>query len=358
MLINRENILHNLRAYQNLAPKFKFAPVLKSNGYGHGLMEMGKILDGQDAAFLIVDSLYEAMQLRRHGITANILIIGYTQLSNMENVKIKNTAFTITSFDQLKIISRKLKHARLFHLKIDTGMHRQGISLDQLRPAIELIKNNPRVLLRGACSHLADADGLDNNFTFKQIKVWNETVKILQKEFPKILYTHLSNTAGAALNSQIDANTARLGIGLYGFNPDPKTHIQLKPALSLKTVITSLRDLPVGEMIGYNITHQTTKPTKIATVPVGYFEGVDRRLSNKGAFMIGSVPCPIVGRVSMNISSCGVTGVPNVKIEDAVEIISSNPDAPNSVENMAKLCNTIPYDILVRIPAHLRRVVQ
>lgn len=355
--VSKANLLHNLRAYAAVLPGVKIAPVLKSNAYGHGLVEVGKIVDGENIAFIVVDSLYEATALRKARIKSEILIIGYTTLPNMEKSAAGKTAFTITSFDQLKEISGKLKKDRKFHLKIDTGMHRQGISLTDAPEAINLIKNNRHIVLEGLCSHLADADSESTDFTERQIAEWNKTAAAFKSIFPGLRYLHLSNTAGTFYGGKIDANAARLGIGLYGYNPDPKLTISLKPALAMRTIVTSLRDLPAGDKVGYNITYQASGPVKLATVPAGYFEGVDRRLSGKGFFILSGVSCPIVGRVSMNISSCDVTNVPNVKLEDPVEIIGASPKSPNSVENIARLCGTIPYEILVHIPAHLRRRV-
>lgn len=357
ILVSKDNLLSNFRTYQNLAPKFKIAPVLKSNAYGHGLGLVGKVMDRPDIAFLVVDSLYEAMELRGAGVKAKILIIGYTRFSNIEKIKIAGTAFTITSFDQLKIISNNLKRPRLFHLKLDTGMHRQGIGIADLPEAVKLIKQNRKIILEGLCSHLADADGPEKAATLAQIKNWNVAAKTVRREFPGLPFYHLSNTAGLNFFREIDANTARLGIGLYGFNPDPKISLELKPALAMKTVITSLRDIEPGEAVGYGYTYKAAKKNKLATVPVGYFEGVDRRLSGKGFFLAESIPCPIAGRVSMNITSIDVSNAPNIKIEDPVEIIGGDPKKPNSLENQARLCGTIPYELLVHIPGHLRRTL-
>jgi alanine racemase len=148
-----------------------------------------------------------------------------------------------------------------------------------------------------------------------------------------------------------------LGIGLYGINPSPFSKLELKPALQMQSIISSIREVPADEFVGYNITYKAEKKLKVATVPVGYFEGVDRRLSNCGYFKVNGVDCPIVGRVSMNITSIDVSGVSQIKLGDKASIMSSEKGDKNSVESIAKLSNTIAYDILVHIPQHLRHIV-
>ncbi len=167
----------------------------------------------------------------------------------------------------------------------------------------------------------------------------------------------MANTAGAAFAQNIDADVLRLGIGLYGFKFSPHIQIGLKPALGMVSIISSIRTLKPGEGVGYNITFTAGHDMKVATVPVGYTEGFDRRLSGTGSFTVDNIACPILGRVSMNITSIDVSDVPNVHLEQKVNLISPNPTDVNSVENIAKICQTIPYEVLVRIPSYLRRVV-
>ncbi len=353
----KDSLLHNLQTYKQAYPRLQFAPVLKSNAYGHGLEQVGKILDAQGCPFFMVDSFYEALTLRQHGVKNKILILGYNREEQILNNKLKNCSFGIIDFEQLKIITTKLNKPQTFHLKIDTGMHRQGITADNIMPAIKLIKQNPNFILEGLCSHLADADNGSPAFTDEQITAWNQAAEQFKHTFPKITYFHLGNTAGASHSAKTTANVNRLGIGLYGINPSPSVSLDLKPALEIVSVISSLKNLPVGERVGYGLTYRAGQPVRLATVPVGYNEGVDRRLSNKGSFKIGKVFCPLAGRVSMNMSSIDVSPVPEVKIGDEVLVISADENDQNSVENLAKLCGCIPYEILVHIPQHLRRVI-
>ncbi len=358
VLISRKNLLHNLNAYQEKYPEISFAPVLKSNAYGHGLIEVGRILEKERVAFFVLDSLFEANALRQDGIQTPVLVIGYVSPENIFGSRLSNVAFTITSLEQLREIAEGLKKRKTFHIKIDTGMHRQGILPREIESAMEIIASNKFINLEGVCSHLADADDEDESFTKLQIKQWQNVVESFKRNFENIKFFHLSATAGTQYAQQAFCNVGRLGLGLYGINTAPLAKLDLKPVLQMRSVISSVKTIPAGEYVGYNNTYKTETERKIATVPVGYFEGVDRRLSNVGFFTVGDKACPIVGRVSMNITSIDVTGVPEVKLGDLVVVLGNEPEKENSVENMAKMANTIPYEILVHIPQHLRRVVE
>jgi alanine racemase len=355
--IFRDAILHNLKTFQSAHPRVAFAPVLKSNAYGHGLVEVATILDNKDLPFFMVDSFYEALVLRRAGIKTKILVLGYCRQEQLLKNSLDDISFGIIDLEILKSLSRVLQKPLNIHLKIDTGMHRQGILLSEVSEAINLIKTNNNITLEGICTHFADSDGKDKAFTNEQILTWNNQVKIFKQSFPNIKYTHASNTAGAYYANNIDANVSRLGIGLFGVNTSTFEKLPLLPALEMNSIVSSRKEILEGEKVGYGITFESKSSMVIATVPIGYNEGVDRRLSNKGSYKIKNVYCPLIGRVSMNISTIDVTNVLNVLVEDKVTIISNNREDKNSVENMAKMCDCIPYEILVHIPQHLRRII-
>ncbi|MES2087457.1 MAG: alanine racemase [Patescibacteria group bacterium] len=356
--INMSRLLGNLQTFQKIDPRVAIAPVLKSNAYGHGLALVAKILDTQNLPFLIVDSYYEAVILRNEKIRTPILIIGYTLIENILKNKLKNVAFTIVSIEQLEEISKNLKTPTDFHLKIDTNMHRHGIPPEQCQKAMSLIRANGSLHLSGICSHLADSDSTTKEFTENQIKIWNSLTEDWKKEFPNIKYFHLSNTAGFSYSKNIHANMARLGIGLYGIDPSADQRFSdLQPVLEMKTLISGAKDLKRGEKVGYGATFEATKNMRIATIPAGYYEGIDRQLSNCGFVKIENTFCPIVGRVSMNIATIDVTNVPHATINTSVTVISKIPSDKNSIQNNAKLVEKIPYDLMVHIPQTLRRRV-
>ena len=395
--ISRGTLLQNLRAFQNLNKKVAVAPVLKSNAYGHGLVEVAQILDGEHLPFLCVDSYFEALILRNEGIHSPTLILGYTSLENIRGNQLSNVAFGIINLESLQRLSKHCLSRTAIHLKIDTGMHRHGIAISEVDEAVTLIRANKHIVLAGVYSHLADADTPRSQHTEAQIREWNKLVEKIRSEFPEVRYFHCANSAGAAHGDRIHANVMRLGIGLYGINPirnsppggpsagdtisqmweivsptyprvqnageisngvNPSpARMTLRPALEMITRITSTRTLKKGEAVGYNATFTAPRDMRIASIPVGYYEGIDRRLSNKGTVMIRNTLCPIIGRVSMNITSVDVSHLPDIKLDEPVTAISSRSEDLNSIENIARACSTIPYEILVKIPAHLRRVV-
>ncbi len=353
VFLSQKALIHNLHFFQNKAGQSQVAPVLKSNAYGHGLVPIAEILDCEGLPFLIVDSFFEAHTLRHAGIKSPLLVIGYSRVEDMLSHHMKNVSFTITNLDTLRELSQSAHKNISIHLKIDTGMHRQGIMLSEKKEATEIIKKNPHLKLEGICSHLAEAGALEKTFTEKQIVEWNTLVPYFKKEFSTLKYWHLANTDGH-FHTGIEANVTRLGIGLFGIHGPA----ELKPVMRIETIITSLRTIRAGETVGYDRTFVAQKDTAVATIPFGYYEGFDRRLSNVGSLKIGTTYCPIVGRVSMNITSIDVSEVPHAKVGDVVTPVSDVRSDLNSFEGIAEACGTISYEMVVRISPLLKRVVR
>jgi alanine racemase len=361
--ISKENLLTNFRTYQKRYPNLQFAPVLKSNAYGHDLGTIARLLDREKVAFFMVDSYYEARRLRRAGVRSRILVMGYVRPEDIAKSKLPHVDFGITDLEQLRTLTKLVRHPIRIHLKLDTGMHRQGIPFDHISFAEDLIKGQPLLELVGICSHFADADGEDETFTRKQVEIWQEAAKELLLAFPSIEYRHIAATKGVRFGEDTGTNVARLGIGLYGFDTSPSAEAPLRPVLELRTLISSVRDIKEGESVGYNATYTADHPMKLATVPVGYYEGIDRRLSNKGAMLVEGVVCPIVGRVSMNMTSIDVSHVPNIAPGDTVVAVSRIPSDPNSVSNIVRTVSSAEYTeteyvILTHFAPHLERVVE
>ncbi len=350
--ISASALLHNLRAYQTTYPRLRIAPVLKSNAYGHGLALVASVLDTEDIAFFMVDSWYEARELRRSGIRSRIVVMGYVRPGDVVRSKLENIDFAIVDKEQLEALVRSCTHPIRIHIKLDVGMHRHGITQSDMEEAIRLIQSNPHLQMTGVTAHIGDADNTDETLSKKQIEIWNALSKKVVSAFPSVEFRHLSATKGARFAQMADTNVLRLGIGLYGFDTSPHSTLSLQPVLSMRSVISSIRRVPKGDSVGYNATYTAEADRVIATVPAGYFEGVDRRLSNKGFLIVRGVECPIVGRVSMNMTSIDVSDVPSVSVGDVVEVISSD-----SILSMAQTANTTPYELLAHIPPHLRRVL-
>jgi len=372
--VHQDRLIHNLNRFLTTYPKHAIAPVLKSNAYGHGLAEVAGILDQVRRStpgrlpFLVVDSYHEAMILRNEGITTPILLIGFSAIHNIAQCRLRDVAFTITSLEMLECLAEAAKKSGngiTIHLKIDTGMHRQGILENELQRALEIIDTCHLLRLEGICSHLADSEPEQSAQNAAQIAAWNSIVDTVGNRHG-LRFTHISATHGAWHSTSVKANVIRLGLGLYGISAAPARDVALAlmPALSLSTVITSTKTVPKGAAVGYGGTFAALREMRIATLPLGYNEGVDRRLSGRGFVQINAgtgklFKCPILGRVSMNITTIDVSGVPTseLRIGTPVIIISEDPVAPNSVAAIAETCGTIAYEILVHISPSLSRKV-
>jgi alanine racemase len=390
--LSRGRLIHNLHEFMRIAPGHQVAPVLKSNAYGHGLLEVARILEHENnilkkgspraklrtnvspchgpcpMPYFVVDSFYEASRLRAARIRTPILVIGYTRPEIILHSRIPRVHFVITSIDSLRhlggssllnphLLNRKIP----IHLKIDTGMHRQGLLPEEIEEAEKIIDNSPHIIVTGICSHLADADNADPSFSESQIHIWNRLVTRMRLIFPTIEHIHISNTDGHRFVSDSYATFSRLGIGLYGltdgnaFSPP----LNLKPVMQVTSTISGIKKIRRDDAVGYASTFKAEHDMTIATIPFGYYEGMDRRLSNNGFVLVGPehAACPIIGRVSMNITTIDVSHVPNISAGTEVTIISDGAQDYNSIVSIAKRCSTIAHEIAVHINGSLRRIV-
>ncbi len=362
ILVDPRAMIHNIGAFKIYGKKI--APVLKANAYGHGLTQVASVIEKAHPSeklvpFLCVDSYFEALRLRRSGLRKKILVMGYTPLETIQNSRLKNIAYSLLSLDELKRLCES-KTRTTIHLFLDTGMHRYGILPEQVDNALKLLQKNPQIHVDGVCSHLADAEAEASNHLKNQIATWNELVEKIRSALPNLRHFHCAQTAGSAYSEQLNhCNVIRLGLGLYGIN-NSVAQLSLKPALELHSRVSSLRQLEPGESIGYGASYTTTKKTLVATVPIGYSEGVNRQLSSKGFFEWTApngriIPCPIVGRVSMNITSIDVSECEGIQLDDPIRIISKNPASPCSVQKIAEDAGLIPYEVLVGLSEGLQR---
>lgn len=353
--ISSSSLLHN---YKYLTKKcgLKIFPVLKSNAYGHGIVNVAKVLDQINVPFLCVDSIYEAYQLTKAKISSPILITGYVHPDSM-SVKKLPFSYAVFGYEVLVAISKHQPHAGI-HIFVDTGMHREGVPIKDLAMFVKKCKEL-HLKIEGLMTHLAMADKPNNEDTKNQVANFEKAKRILEMEnvFPKWIHMGASSRVlnTESYPSQID-NSARTGIALYGIDPENKDK-HLKPALTLLSTIVQIKNLTGGEKVGYDFTYIAKNDQKIAIIPIGYNDGVNRRLSNKGMVLVKGVFCTLLGRVSMNLSVIDVSKVKNVAIGDEVVIYSENSNHINSIYNSAVMCDTIPYELLVYLHTSTKRVV-
>lgn len=348
--ISKQRLIVNYKQLASLDKGIQIAPVLKSNAYGHGIIEIAKVLDEVNAPFFCVDSLYEAYKLQKISVKTPILIMGYT---DPENFKVKKLPFSYTVFDlELTKILDKYQPGCKVHIFVDTGMNREGIPLDELPNFLTEIKKLHNLKIEGLMSHLASADNKVDPLNKIQINNFKKALQVCKKHGINPRWIHLFNSDGL-LNLPGVGNLTRSGLALYGIS----SNTNLKPILTLKTRIIQIKRIKTGDRIGYNCTFIAKHNMTIGILPLGYYDGVDRKLSNKGIVQIMGIDCPILGKVSMNITTIDITHLKNPQIGEEVIVYSNNSSDKNSIENIAKTCNKIPYEILVNLAESTRRVV-
>lgn len=358
--ISKAALEHNINQFKTLFKGQRIGAVLKSNAYGHGLSLMGRFFDDQhDIDVLMVDSMIEAQMLRDVGVKKHIVILGYVPVKIIKALKkIKNVTLVINGEQQAQWIGEHISFPLHVHIKVDTGMNRQGIPLSHFIKTAKILSSNHNVRVEGLLSHLADADNQTSGYdTQVQIEKWNDAVDLYKKFFSRGIF-HFSATAGTKYIYSGQSNLIRAGIGLYGFDTTTDKRLQVMRALSLWAKIVNIKNVATGEGIGYNFTFRAKKQMKIATLPCGYYEGVPRCLTNKGFAYFHNIPLPIVGRVSMNLTTVDISDVSKqLSLEDEVEVFSDIPQQLNTIDRAAQYCGTIPYEILVHLAPTIRRIL-
>jgi alanine racemase len=360
MRVHQAGILSNVSLLQHKHPDMGIIPVLKANAYGHGLQEVARILNQTTCAFVAVDGYFEAARIRdisRHPI----LVLGYIKPENTHMLDLKKCSFVVQDIAGLEALAGRGKPVRV-HMELNTGMNRLGLSGSDLDEYLDALKRFPTLTLEGVMTHLADADNeADNSFTAKQIKAFDALVARIQARGFQPRYIHAAQTAGSTKAASSYANAIRLGIGMYGINPlGPKDRHyhdfdELMPAMELTSTIIKVIDLQPGDKVSYNGIFTAPRRMKIGVLPIGYYEGVPRELSNTGVMTYQSQPLPIVGRVCMNHTMVDLSGV-HATVGDRVTVISADPAHPNSIARLCRDHSLFSYELLARMSGSIRRV--
>lgn len=359
--IESSSIIYNYQILKSCQKDSYIFPVLKSNAYGHGLREVCKILNATDAPMIAIDSFPEAQIAYRY-FKKRVLILGSMPPSAYSYCRLSRTDFCVYEKEALLALS-KLGRARV-HLFLNSGMNREGIQ-DMERFLSENKGLLKKLEVVGLCSHLASADerSLLNQ---KQLDRFFGALQALNESGYHPEYIHLGNSAAIFTLHDKRLTAFRSGLALYGYNPlspdNPVNEeaLKLKPALSLTSKIVSIQEVAAGESVSYNETYKVSNRTRVAAVPFGYYEGLSRSLSNNAAFICRKdneeYLLPVAGKVCMNLCCVDIKDY-NISIGDQVEIFSSNPHNANSIINLSKAANQIPYEFLVKIQGNIRREI-
>jgi alanine racemase len=349
LFLNKENLLFNLTKLQNLNKNIQIAPVLKANAYGIGLKDVSQILKNNKLPFFCVDSIFEAYNLLKSGTNTTILIMGSV---DSQNIRFKKLPFSYAIYDlELANCLNKYQPGCEVHIFVDTGMCREGIPLNNLPIFIEELRKFTNIKVVGLMSHLSCPK--DIKFTNLQLKNFLKA-KDLTRNL-NIQYFHLGGTDLVENNiyPKLDSiNVLRSGIGLTGVN-----NKGLRPILKIVTKITQIKKISKGDRVGYGNEFLAPKEMVIGILPIGYSDGVDRALSNKGVVKIGNKYCKIIGLISMNITTVDLSNIKNPLIGQEVVIFSVQPKDKNSISKSAKLIKKSPYELLVNINPSIKRVV-
>ncbi len=354
--IDRKALAHNFGVFKTLVPKrTKLMAVVKSNAYGHGLVDFSREMERQGADFLGVDSITEALALRREGIALPILVLGYTLPEMIAPAVDAHISLTVSSFEALRAIGRERRQPKI-HLKVDTGMHRQGFLLKDLPKVVRSVRPE------GLYTHFAAAKNpafpKDTENQLAEFKKWSEAFR--KAGHKPIL--HAAATAGAMLFPASHLDMVRIGIGLYGLWPAKeireylKDRVTLSPALAWKSVLTEIKKLPKGERVGYDLTETLLADTALGVIPIGYWHGYPRALSSIGRALIRGRECRVVGRVSMDMLTVDLTSARGAKVGDEVTILGTDSRYVASAEGIAALTDSAWYEVITRLNPLIKRI--
>lgn len=362
--IKESAIARNIQNFKELlAPKAKLWSVVKSNAYGHGLVPFSQLADQYGAQGFCVDSVPEALKLRKNGIKKHVLVLGPTLFRELSTVaQNHDITLTISHFDALaNLIKSKLKTK--FHLKIDSGMHRQGFYPTDLPKVVKLIKSkNMSGQLTGAYTHFASAKDINYpTYTELQFANFQKALLLLEKSGFRNLIRHAAATGGALVNPKYHLDAVRIGIGLYGLWPSKELFLQtknvsLQPVLSWHALISEIKMLKKGDFVGYDLAEKVSVPTKIAIIPIGYWHGFPRSLSGIGEILINGKYARVIGRVSMDLVVVNANGI-SCKIGDKATIVGKQLGNQLSAFDVAQRMGTIHYELITRINPLIERVI-
>lgn len=357
-------LLKNIRfAKRRLKPETKFLAVIKANAYGHGLVPVGQYLEQSGLVDMFAVAIpEEGLQLREHGVSLPILILGVTDVDHMPAVVANDLSPAVFRTEQIRALERCAKAANKTvraHLKLDTGMHRIGVLDDaMLEEVLDAFAACPHVEMTGVFTHFAKSES-DPAFTKLQAERFDAFVaRIHARGFSPVV--HAANSGATLDFPEYQYDMVRFGISLYGYHPDAhRTEGSgLTPVMSLITHISNLKTLPAGEGVSYGLRYTTSRTTTIATLPIGYGDGYKRCLTGKTDVLVGGIRCPQIGTICMDQMMVDVSEVPNVAIGDEVVLLGRQGNEKITADELAEKADTISYEILLSISFRTPRVYE
>jgi len=368
--VSLEALRHNFRIVQkHIGKNVIICAVVKADAYGHGAVECSRALEAEGASWLGVTSLDEAIPLREEGIEARILLMtGFWRGEEEEIVRLRLTPtvwepWHVEVMEDAAAMLGVTKHP--VHLKVDTGMGRLGVSLDELPQVCALLKASPHLALEGFSTHLASSEILDAPSAEEQLQEFEKARRGVEDAGLRPHLLHVANTSAVISRHESWHTMVRPGLALYGYYlPFQRAgrevsgsawRLDVKPVLAWKTRILAVREVGAGHALGYGGTYVTKSPARIAVLPVGYADGFNRALSAGGRVIVREHYAPIVGRISMDLTLADVTGIAGADVGDEVVLLGASDGLQIDAREHAELANTIPYEILCAISKRVPR---
>lgn len=361
--ISLDALRSNLEGFRRVLPAHvKMMAVVKADAYGHGAVEVSREALRCGVEYIAVAFLDEGLELRRAGITAPILVLGYTPPEGLDIAWDHDITLNVYSHEVLDAFEKlELREKPLnIHVKIDSGMNRLGLTTEAEAVAlIERAMQIPGLKVEGVFTHYACADETDKTYTIEQYQRFEKVISHFRNRGIEFPYVHAGNSAVAIDIPEMTYNMVRLGISMYGLYPSEEVNhrtIELEPVLSIKTGIVMVKTLPEGSGVSYGIIYKTTGEETIATLPIGYADGFSRLLTGKVEALVRGQRRPIVGKICMDQCMMNVTGLDSIHNEEEVVIIGRQGGEKITVEEHAELLGTINYEIICMISHRVPRV--
>lgn len=360
-LVDLAAVARNVRALRALtAPPVRQMAVVKADAYGHGAVPVARAALGAGAEWLGVALVEEGVDLRRAGLGAPILVLGAAFPEEAAEAVGNGLRVAVCGRETPLALDRAAAaqgRTALVHVKVDTGMGRLGVSPAEAVAYVEWLGGLPHLRVEGLFSHFAAADEADLSFSRAQLAAFRRLVQALEARRRRPPLCHMANTAAVIALPESHLDLVRTGIGIYGLHPSPETPraAPLEPVMSLVTRIAHLKDVPAGTPLSYGRTFVARRPSRIATLPVGYGDGYPRLLSNRGRVLVGGHCVPLVGRVCMDLVLADATDVPGARTGDQAVLFGRQGNAAIGAEDLARLVDTIHYEITCNVGKRVPR---
>lgn len=371
--ISKENVLHNLdHFFSLLSPVTRLMAVVKSNANGHGIKEICSIIVSAgrlaDRLWFAVDSLDEALTVRTF-VKNPVLVLGYVQnerLREAAEAEVRITVYNWETIEQLQRDALMYTKPLIVHVKVETGMARQGISEDEVVSYVRQLSYLPHVVVEGIYTHFATSDERNSEYVCTQLARYDRVRRLLEEDGISVPLRHVASTAATLLYPDTHRDLVRIGNGIFGLWPSVATQevvakinpsFSLRPVLTWKTIVVQVKKLTAGSPVGYGLSERVQRDSTIAVLPVGYWDGYDRGLSQKGVVLIGGKRCKVLGRVCNNMTMVDVTDVGSVRPQDEVVLLGTQGGESVTADFIADLLGTINYEVVTRINQQLPRVI-